>query len=110
MSNHAPDKWVLLEIHQLSDNYIYRVILGSWYGGYTTGDSWRLSSGNEKAFPSGDNWVVKQKSGSSYVCHKDSYGMSYYTESVLERLIKENEKHAIIKVLPKPETETEFLC
>lgn len=85
MSNYQPDRWVLLKYQ-----HGYKV-LGSWYGGYLYGDSWRLNSGVTSVDVSQDNLIsFWGASGSCYTCHEDDYGMSTTAASVYQQL---EEKH-----------------
>lgn len=81
MREYNPDKWVMLKFNHNGED-IYKV-LASWYGGFTTGDSWKLNSGVTKVEQDGNLFLFHGSSGSVYVCHKDAYGMSAYTMGVL---------------------------
>jgi hypothetical protein len=68
MTNYSPDSWVplLLESDQ---GKIYKILAG-WRGGFTQGDSWKLSSGIESiSVQQRDGYRVltmPQYSGSTY--------------------------------------------
>ena len=68
----TPDNWVI--IHLKGEDPHYRV-LGGWSGGYTQGDSWRLNSGISSVKKNENFFVFFGASGSSYVCHEDTYGL-----------------------------------
>ena len=80
--DYTPDKWVIVEITR-KDGASHRRVLGSWYGGFTQGDSWRMSSGVEEVIDDGDYFRIKNTSGSTYHCHKKANGMSGYSMGVL---------------------------
>jgi hypothetical protein len=61
----------------------YRVF-GSWYGGYGGGDSWRMNSGITKLIEEDDYYLFIGSSGSTYACHKDTYGANMYGMGVAE--------------------------
>jgi hypothetical protein len=61
----------------------YRVF-GSWYGGYGGGDSWRMNSGITKLIEEDDYYLFIGSSGSTYACHKDTYGANMYGMGVVE--------------------------
>lgn len=82
---YAPDKWVIIEITNKS-GVSHRRVLGSWYGGFASGDSWRASSGIESIKDEGDYWAILNTSGSTYNCFKGCEGMSGYTMGVLSRM------------------------
>jgi hypothetical protein len=82
MSTYTPDRWVLVELKTADGERIHKV-LASWYGGFASGDSWKLSSGTDKIIDHGDHYELPQCSGSTYILHKGAYGMSGYTSSVL---------------------------
>ena len=81
MSINVPDRWVILEINNGKET-INKVFAG-WYGGYLDGDSWQLNSGNTNEEELDDRWVFTGKSGSTYICYKQNYGMSGYMGQVL---------------------------
>lgn len=81
MSEYNPDRWVMLKFNH-NGEVIYK-ILATFYGGYTTGDSWKLNSGCTKVEQDGNFYLFHGSSGSVYRVHKDSYGMGAYTMSVL---------------------------
>ena len=74
MNTYTPDSWTILRM-TTPEETIYKV-LASWYGGYTTGDSWKLSSGITEVNDSGGYYALPQYSGSSYQCNKSAEHMS----------------------------------
>lgn len=91
MSNtYAPDKWVVVEITtKLGDKH--RKVLGSWYGGFAKGDSWRLSSGITAIHDRTTHWEIENESGSVYTCYKNCEGMSGYTMGIFSSFEKQME-------------------
>jgi hypothetical protein len=89
MSNleYTPDVWVVLEIQGTSG--VICKILAGWYGGFTAGNSWKLSSGIEKIEQDDDFYVMPNTSGSIYHCHRNNYGMSGYTNNIYLSLKQE---------------------
>lgn len=81
MNIYIPDKWVIIKLTSHVGTH-YRVV-GSWYGGYTSGDSWKISSGIEAAHYEDYKYIFPQTSSSIYHCDEDNYGMSFYTQEVL---------------------------
>ncbi len=89
----TPDKWIVLKLDD-----IYKVF-ASWYGGYTSGDSWRMNSGITMVAEDGDYIDFHGYSGSIYRCHKKGYGLSGFSSSVLESLrekVKQGGKEIIV--------------
>lgn len=78
---YIPDKWVVVKI-TTNDETLYKVF-GSWIGGYLSGDSWRMNSGIESVSLDEDIIIFHGFSGSEYLCHKNSYGMTAYSSGVL---------------------------
>jgi len=91
MSDYYPDKWVVLKITPKKGKVWYRVF-GSWYGGYAGADSWKLNSGITKAEFKEPSIMFHGTSGSVYYCHKNHYGMSSYSQSVLLGMQKQAEE------------------
>ena len=79
---HTPDRWVLLRI--VKDADVQFKVLGSWSGSYLYGGSWRLNSGIVKVEDDGDYILFHGASGSTYKCHKESYGLTSITGPVFE--------------------------
>ena len=91
MSDYCPDRWVIVRISGKNHEPIDKV-LGSWYGGYTGSDSWRLSSGVTKVVEHDDHYEVHNQSGSIYQLFKGAKGTSTYTASVLHKMITQLEE------------------
>ena len=81
MSQYTPDRWVVLEITTPKETI--RKVFAGWYGGYLGSDSWKLNSGITDIREQDDLFEFDGYSGSTYFCHRDSYGMSGYMHSVL---------------------------
>lgn len=92
MSNYVPDRWSIIKcVHPDNDGPIYKV-MGSWYGGYLNGDSWRINSGITKITETEDKFIFAGYSGSEYVCHKSTYGMHLTSHGVYESYKKKLEE------------------
>ena len=86
-NQYQPDLWVVVEIKQEGKDPWHR-ILGSWYGGYLNGDSWRLSSGITRVVEHDRYYQVHNESGSIYTCMKGAEGMSRLANGVLNTWTK----------------------
>jgi hypothetical protein len=106
MREYNPDRWVMLKFNH-NGELIYK-ILGSWYGGYAKGDSWKLNSGVTKIEEDGQTYLFYGSSGSVYRCHKNAYGMSGYTSGVYASFHKEVAEAANVTLDLMPE-ETNFM-
>lgn len=101
MNSYTPDLWVIVEIDVKGHSPV-RKVLASWYGGYTSGDAWKLSSGNLEVIDEGDHYRIPQSSGSEYICYKNAVGMSGYTSSVLaswQEQLRVKDSNSTIKVV-----------
>lgn len=83
MSDYSPDRWVMLEIKSNELHAPTYKILAGWFGGFATGDSWKLNSGVTKVEEDGEFYLFYGYSGSVYRCHKNDYGLCGITSSVL---------------------------
>ena len=68
MNEYTPDHWIILRIKPLTGAVIYK-ILASWSGGYTYGDSWKLSSGIKTFELSEDESTIVSEQYSKSVYH-----------------------------------------
>jgi len=84
-TDYIPDAWVVITIKDKDKEPIYKILSG-WYGGYTTGDSWRLSSGIIKYTEFENYYKIINLSGSVYDCFKRRYGLISITASILKTL------------------------
>ncbi len=97
MSFYAPEEWVIVKIG--GSNPHYRVF-GSWRGGYLSGDSWRMNSGITSVDIDGDYYLFRGDSGSTYKCHKKTYGIrASYNRGVLNSYKEKLKKN--FKILNK---------
>lgn len=90
---YTPDKWVILRINT-KDAVIHKVFAG-WYGGYTRGDSWKISSGIVDFIDKEVFYSSLQDSGSTYNLYKISEGMSVYQSILLEDWVKKLQEQGI---------------
>ena len=85
---HTPDKWMLVRITGTDPHWR---IFATWYGGYLGSDSWRLNSGVTSVEDKDEWYDFHGHSGSLYRCHKESYGVSSYGQSVLTGLVEKSD-------------------
>lgn len=83
MTTYTPDAWVVLKIASPKTGETINKVFAGWRGGYITGDSWKLNSGNERVVEHSDHFEFYGYSGSVYKCFKSRYGMTGYMGSVL---------------------------
>lgn len=93
MSTYNPDRWVIVEINSQEHGLVYKV-LGSWGGGYTQGQSWKLSSGFDMSLfaeETSTHYRIDNFSGSVYEVskHKAAYGMTSFAISVYESFVRD---------------------
>ena len=90
MSEYIPDKWeiVNLKLDELNTDKV----IGSWYGGFFRENEWRLSSGVTKVIENDNHYEIHNESGSVYLCHKKSQGMSSYAHQVYQDFKKKVEE------------------
>jgi hypothetical protein len=102
MSDYTPDRWVVVKISGYEDSPPIHKVFACWYGGYLGSDSWKLNSGITRAYEDGQFVIFDGRSGSTYACHKASYGTNGYGRGVLENMISNASKNAItIEILPE---------
>lgn len=114
MSVYTPDEWVMLKIVSKEWGTLYKVFAG-WQGGYTSGDSWKLSSGTVSAILvntkklSGvvPRFHFLQATGSTYVVHRDANGhVGGWRANVLNSLIEQIKAlGATVEIMP---SDTDF--
>lgn len=71
MANYFPDNWVKIKITLHSGEVLNKLLVG-WSGGYTTEDSWRLSSDPGEPDIGPHHLTFTTNSGSNYHCHKEA--------------------------------------
>lgn len=86
-----PDSWAIVLIESEKHGKIYKV-LASWYGGFTSGDSWKLSSGIESVSFDGERYTMPQSSGSVYELHKGNVHISGIMGGVFASFAREAEE------------------
>lgn len=91
MNEHNPDNWVVLKIKEGKGTFPYYKVLAGWSGGYTQGDSWRMNSGITSVEKQAYLYGFYGWSGSVYWCHQSSYGLTFDTAGVYNRL-RENQQ------------------
>lgn len=96
MTTYIPDAWVVLQITNPETNETIDKVFAGWRGGYITGDSWKLNSGNKQVIEYPEYFEFHGYSGSVYKCIKSRHGMTGYMGSLLAYWEQHN-KH--IKIL-----------
>lgn len=92
MSTYNPDCWVVIKITNTdtllateNDEVLYKVLAG-WGGGYLNGDSWRMNSGIDLVFDHDREIHFYGHSGSTYICHKEAYGLRMSTAGIFKQM------------------------
>lgn len=80
MRIYEPDRWLVVELTDGQE--AYKKVFSGNYGGYTGSDTWKLSSAINETTETDEFFEFKCESGSTYRCHKQSYGMSGYMSSI----------------------------
>ena len=93
---YKPDKFVLVKVTSDKEPTGFYRVFASWYGGYLSGDSWKMNSGCTSVEILEDCYIFTGESGSEYICHKDTYGCTAYSAGVLYNLKVEGNLHGII--------------
>lgn len=99
--NYEPNYWQVIKIVRDKET-IYK-LFGTWYGGYTSGDSWRLNSGIMKVEKEGHFLYFYGFSGSFYtvVNSENLYRTTSYSQSILNNMIENSMKAGVsIEILP----------
>lgn len=96
MTTYRPDKWAIIEVS--SEHGTFRKVLASWIGGYIDSDRWKLSSAIRSVEKKEKYYEFFNESGSIYVCHKEAYGISAFTSSILEGFKKQIEENPKLKL------------
>ncbi|MCQ1061030.1 hypothetical protein LRP52_43935 [Photobacterium sp. ZSDE20] len=96
MRTYSPDGWVCLQFSYDDGQPTFFKIFGGWAGGYTSGDSWRLSSGfydTEEAYYDDDMVHIPQASGSTYSIRPEGQDyLTMYNRGILKNLLGDAEK------------------
>jgi hypothetical protein len=95
---YTPDSWVIVKVHLIGGELQYR-ILATWYGGYTQGTSWKLSSGVIKIRENPEYYEFENASGSLYVCYRGNFGMSGYSSSIFDSFKSKTKDGDIFEVI-----------
>jgi hypothetical protein len=108
MSKNIPDTWHVLKFQRGSE-VNYKVFAG-WYGGYTGGDAWKLSSGIVAVKQYNDRYEFTNHSGSIYICYLACNKLSGYQRDILSRWEKDLEgSGASVEIVPVREVGVELV-
>ncbi len=80
-NTYYPQCWVIIELHG-TESGIHHKVLAGFPGGYTYGDSWRLSSAIVHIVDRGEFYQIHTYTGSVYYCNKNTEAFNYYTQSI----------------------------
>ena len=81
--NYLPHKWVVIDYggeYAATQRY---AILAGLYGGFAESNSWRRSSPIVKWSVDGDVLVATTESGSKYILHESTIGVTMLTQSLI---------------------------
>lgn len=98
MNTYEPDFWTILFLNFDKEPH-YRVF-GSWSGGYTSGDKWKMNSGIVKVELIDNHYHFHGASGSVYICHKDGYGANTFGSGIIKQYI-DHHGALVIQVMNK---------
>ena len=83
---HTPDNWILIRV---PDDEPYYMLLSGWSGGYTTGNSWRISAKIIGVDKQTDSYIVTTYTGSKYRCRFTGEMLRMNTAGIWSQLCKE---------------------
>lgn len=86
MSNYKPDYFVLIKF-QTEGQTFYKVF-ATWVGDFVRGDSWRMSTEIVRVEAKGQLLYFYGKSGSCYEVHKDTWGTTIWSGSILDSIVE----------------------
>ena len=95
---YKPDSWVVVKITTKETNETIYKIFAGWYGGYTSGDSWKLSSTVQSVVSGDTGYEVSNSSGSLYILHPKLSRLSGYCQSVLDGFLALSGETAIVEI------------
>lgn len=87
---YKPDAWVVVKITPKNGKPEHYRVFAGWYGGFTTGDSWKMNSGITLVEDKHSHYVFHGSSGSIYKCYKEQERMSGDMQSIYNGM-KDNE-------------------
>jgi hypothetical protein len=93
MTDYYPNEWVAIRgtTKDPADGVVVK-IFGGWWGGFATGDTWRVNSGVKSVEVADDGHLMFHgHTGSVYHCHPDSYGTNGWRAMQLEGLLAKAE-------------------
>ena len=108
MNTYTPDTWSILLFDSPTYGKIHKVF-GGWYGGFTQGDSWMLSSGMKDLVDEGDFYSSTQESGSIYQLYKNSEKLSGYQLGILAGWELQLHEQGVTTKVVSPEEYIEFI-
>ena len=97
---HNPDNWVVLKIKEGKDTFPFYKVLAGWSGGYLDSDMWRINSGVTEVTADGDYYLFHGKSGSTYRCHKNGYGLRTNISGIYNKFRKQREFDGQVQMMP----------
>lgn len=81
--NYFPHKWVVIDYGEEYAATQRYAILAGWCGGFTGSNSWRRSSPIVKWDVNGDDLEASAESGSKYILHESTIGVTMVTQSLI---------------------------
>lgn len=96
---YIPDVWVLVQFSGTRVSKTYQRVLAGWYGGYSGGDSWKLSSGVVDIAEHDTYYDIYNESGSVYRCYKTSERLSSYTSNIYKLYAEDNCKDYAMEII-----------
>ena len=106
--SYTPDCWCVLEFTR--GNITIRKVFAGWYGGFTEGDSWKLSSGITESTDVGDHWRFKNHSGSVYICYKNAHSTTSQMSNIFHRWTADAKEAGTYQVLDVSSEYVQQLC
>lgn len=98
MSTYCPERWVILRITSSEFGTVDKVFAG-WYGGYTSGDSWKMSSGIVSFSVENNNVSFVNLSGSIYNCYINDEGMSGYMTNLYNSFTNDLPENTTVEII-----------